>query len=233
MMKYIKIALGQCYVSKNFFEKLKHNFHELTILEKVFYFLFIRIFFSKEKRFFFEGSLLVPGQMYIGDRKAIYDIVIENKPRHCFEIGTYTGGGSTFFLASAFYKLGSGKVITLESDKDVFDRAVAFYKKHLKHLLPYVEFVYGNSFESFELYFKKYQSVDCFFLDGAEDSRQTKEQYLGFVNYSHSGTVLMAHDWNTEKTIDLKPLISGDAKWKKILEIGQPRSVGFASFKRM
>lgn len=232
-MKYLKIIISQLYISRDFIKKLAHNFHELTVLEKVIYLIFLRWFIPTEKRFFFEGSLLVPGQMYIGDRKALFDIVVNNKPKHCYEIGTYTGGGSTYFLASAFHKIGVGKVITLESDRDSYDRAVAFYQKRLTHLLPYVEFVYGDSFDSFLPHLEKDGSVDCLFLDGAENEEQTKEQYASFSKYIKSGTILMAHDWNTEKMIALRPSIDGDNKWNKIIELNEPQSVGFAVFERI
>lgn len=231
-MKYLKIILSQLYISKSLPEKLKHNFHELTILEKVLYFIFIRLFFDKEKRFFFEGSIKVPGQMYIADRKALYDVIVKNKPKQCFEIGTYTGGGSTYFLASAFHKIGSGKIITLENNKELYDRAVNFYKKRLPHLMPYVEFVFGDSVKDFEPYLNEDKKIDCVFLDGAEDGKQTKQQYLDFQDYYKKDTILMMHDWNTEKTVDLKPIMESNNDWEKILEIEPPASVGFAAFKR-
>ncbi len=231
-MKNLNYFYSQARITKDFNKKLKYNFHSLTIIEKIIYFLFIRWFTDKEKRFFYEGSLRVPGQMYIGDRKALYDIIKKNKPRHCFEIGTYTGGGSTYFLANAFYKIGSGKVITLENNKELYDRAVSFYTKHLTHLLPHVEFVYGDNLESFKPFLDKYKTVDCLFLDGAEDGDETRKQYISFEKYFTKDSIIMAHDWNTEKTANLKPIINNDRTWNKILELNKPESVGFAAFKK-
>lgn len=43
----------------------------------------------------------------------------------------------------------------------------------------------------------------------------------------------MAHDWNTEKTAAIKPLILNDRNWQLIEEIKPPLSVGFVIFKRI
>ncbi len=207
-------------------EKLIHNFHELTHLEKIFYLFFLRPFWPKEKRFFFEGSLLLPGQMYIEDRKALFNIILEKKPKQCFEIGTYTGGGSTYFLSSAFHKLGSGKVITMENDVRLFNKAKKYYEKRLVHLKSHIEFVLGENFNCLAPFIEN-GSIDCVFLDGAEDSNQTLEQYNQFLPYFHKGSILIMHDWNTEKTRLLKPLILESQNWKIIKEIQPPESVGF------
>lgn len=207
-------------------EKLDHNFHELSHFQKIVYWLLKRPFWSKEKRFFFESSLLLPGQMYIEDRKALYDIIVEKKPKECFEIGTYTGGGSTFFLASAFHTNGTGKIITIENDTRLYNKALNFYTSRLPHLKQHTEFVLGDSFQHLKKYIEN-NSVDCVFLDGAEDSTQTLDQYNDFLPYFHTGSILMMHDWNTEKTRELKPLILSNPKWKILREIKPPQSVGF------
>ena len=104
------------------------------------------------------------------------------------------------------------------------------YRKFLPELLPYVEFILGDTTRSFEKYIGK--EVDCLFLDGAEDSQQTLDQYNEFSPYFKSGTILMIHDWNTEKTIAIKPVILADTQWEKMIELTQPTSVGFVVFKR-
>lgn len=217
-------------VTPNFKEKLTHNFHELTVLEMVIYFLFIRPFWSKEKKFFFEGSLFLLGQMYIAERKLLFDTIKEYKPRHCFEIGTYTGGGSTYFIAKAFESVGSGKLITMEIDSYYYKKAKEYFTKKIPSVGKCVDFILGSKAEIFNETIKIYGGVDCVFLDGAEDSNQTFEQYNYFLPYFHCGTILMIHDWNTEKTLKLKPLLLNDRKWKLVKEIKQPESVGLIIF---
>ncbi len=119
---------------------LKHNYHELSKIDKISYLIFVRWFLKKEDRFFFEGPLKLVGQMYQAERKALYNAIIENKPRHCFEIGTFTGGGSTYFIAQAFKKLGRGKLFTIENNQRLYKEAKNYYSKYLKKLLPFVFF---------------------------------------------------------------------------------------------
>lgn len=218
-------------ITPNFKEKLANNFHELTVLEMLVYLVFIRPFWGKEKRFFFEGSLPLLGQMYITERKLLFDTIKENKPRHCFEIGTYTGGGSTYFLAKAFESIGAGKLITMEIDPYYYNKAKYYYERKIPSVGKHVEFILGSKAAAFDDVIKSYGGVDCVFLDGAEDGEQTLAQYNYFSPFFHKGTILMVHDWNTEKTRMLKPVLLEDKKWKLIKEIKPPESVGFAIFK--
>lgn len=216
-----------------FKEKLIHNFHELTVLEMLIYFIFFRPFWNKERRFFFEGSLALPGQMYIAERKALFDVIKEKKPRHCFEIGTYTGGGSTYFISKAFESIGSGKLITLENDPYFYNKAKGYYAKKIPNVAERVEFLFGDKAQDFDEIIKSYGGVDCAFLDGAEDSNQTLSQYNYFLPHFHKGTILMIHDWNTEKTRELKPVLLKDGKWKILKEIKPPESVGLIVFEML
>jgi len=230
-MKNILNFILQPPISRNFLLKLKSNFHTLTPLEIVTYFLFIAPFWSKEQRFFFQGALLLKGQMYLRERKALFDIVRHEKPRQCYEIGTFTGGGSTFFLSSALASNGSGTLLTMESDPKLFNKAKKFYSEKLPNLREYVTFIKGERPEEFNLYIPTDGKVDCVFFDGAEDSTQTLDQYNYFKPFFKTGSVIMFHDWNTEKTAAIRPIIESDVKWKKIIELTQPESVGFAAFK--
>src|SRR5574340_724385 len=99
MNKYFKYLLEQLKISFRFKDKLLHNFHELTLVERLLYFICHRPFWDKERKFFFEGSRSISGQMYIADRRGLYEAILEFQPHNCFEIGTYTGGGSTYFIA--------------------------------------------------------------------------------------------------------------------------------------
>lgn len=220
-------------ISSNFKEKLNHNFHALTILEMIWYLIFIRPKWSGEKRFLFEGSFLLLGQMYVAERKLLYDTILMYKPRHCFEIGTYTGGGSTYFIAKAFEHLHAGKLITMEIDPYYYNKAKDYYKNNIPKVGARVEFILGSTPEMFDAVIQEYKSVDCIFLDGAEESGQTLSQYEYFLPHFHSGTILMVHDWNTEKTRTLKPILLNDTKWKLVQELHPPVSVGMAVFEML
>jgi predicted O-methyltransferase YrrM len=210
--------------------KLDHNFHELTALEKLVYLLFIRPRWDRERRFFFEGSFTLPGQMYIADRKALFETIRDEKPADCFEIGTYTGGGSTFFITQAFKAVGFGRLVTLESSDHLFNKASSHYARFFRGLSPFVTFVHGAGFDDLKPFMKD-GKVGAFFLDGAENGQETLDQYLRFIPYCRKGTVLMAHDWNTEKTRLLRPAIERGDLWEKIVEVRPPASVGFVAFR--
>lgn len=231
MKNKIKFIINGLKITPDFRKKLAQNFHALTPLEMLVYLVFIRPFWSKEKCFFFESlSLTIFGQMYIAERRALFNIIKERKPCHCFEIGTYTGGGSTYFIAKAFESIGSGKLFTMENDPYFYNRAKEYYSKKVPMTAGYVEFMLGDKAHDFDKIIKSYGGVDCAFLDGAEDSNQTLEQYNYFLPYFHKGTILMLHDWNTEKTAKIKSVLSENKNWRKLTELNPPESVGFVIF---
>jgi hypothetical protein len=168
MKKYLKFIF-QPLISRDFSKKLKHNFHVLTPFEMVVYFIFICPFWSQEKRFFFHGALGLRGQMYWQERKALYDIVAQEKPRQCYEIGTFTGGGSTFFLSSAFSDNEQGMLLTMEISEKLYNKASNYYAKKLPALNKHITFILGETSEEFNQYIPEDKKVDCVFFDGAED----------------------------------------------------------------
>ena len=234
MKNKIKLVAQGLKITPHFKEKFKQNLHSLTLLEMVIYAIFIRPFSDKEKRFYFESiGFRISGQMYVAERKALYSIIREKKPRHCFEIGTYTGGGSTYFTAKAFESIGKGKVITLENHPFFYNKAKNYYARYLPNIAKHVDFLLGDKASDFTEIIKSYGGVDCVFLDGAEDSTQTLDQYNYFLPFLHKGSILMLHDWNTEKTLKIKPVLQNNSSWKKIVELKPPESVGFAIFEKV
>ncbi len=211
--------------------KLLHNYHELNSREKRRYWLLDRWRLPSTDRFFFDGHRPLPGQMYTADRKALYDTIISQKPRYCFEIGTYTGGGSTFFLGSAFKHLGSGKLVTLETDEYFFNLAQNYYRNNLPQIGHYVKFLHGSNPDVFLPYIHECGGqVDCVFLDGSDNPQETVDQFNFFKQFTHQGTKLMVHDWNTQKTQLLRPILENDEQWQQILILNEPVSVGFVVY---
>lgn len=208
-------------------DKLLHHYYELNYRQRLRYYFVDRFRFSKLDRFFFEGCKGNPGQMFLAERRGLYETILKYTPRHCLEIGTYTGGGSTFFLASAFARLQRGKVITTEVDAGIHKGCKQFYQSRLPRLLPHVEFVLGSNLKVFRPYLA--DGLDCFFLDGAEDASQTVEQYNFFEPYCSTGTIMMAHDWNTDKMKGLRDFLPKAAKvnWREERHLEPPDSVGF------
>jgi len=205
-----------------------HNYHELSDINRILYMVAMRPDWDEERRFFFEGCRDLPGQMYIADRRALYQTILKYGPRTCYEIGTYTGGGSTFFLAQAFKKLGAGRVITLEADPNTHILAAAFYARYLPDLRRHVEFLRGSDTSAFTPFIEAEGGVDCVFLDGAADAEETMRQFHFFEPFFHAGSVLMCHDWETEKQRDLRAHLAERSDWRLETVMGEPESVGFA-----
>lgn len=229
-MPYLRFLL-QPLVTRDFKKKLIRNFHTLTPGEMVLYFLFIRPFWSADRRFFFEGSLGLMGQMYVAERKAIYELMLERKPRQCFEIGTFTGGGSTFFISAAFTTLNHGTLITMENNEHYYKKAVSYFSKHLPAHNQHINFVFNDSTAAFDALILPEMGVDAVFFDGAEDDSQTLTQYRYFEPHFKPGSIIMFHDWQTLKTAAIRPVIENNPKWVPLVTLTPPTSVGFAAFK--
>lgn len=228
--------MGECE-AVSYRAKLLHNYHELTPAEKRRYYQVDRFKFSPADRFFFEGNLPVAGQMYLTERKALYHVILQRRPAYCFEIGTHHGGGSTFFLASAFARLGVGQVITLEKDDDYYNMARAAYQRFLPGLLPFVTFLHGDRPELFMPFIEDNGGVvECVFLDGSIVPEETLEQYEFFKPFWKPGSLLMAHDWGNlgrdPKMTLLSPIMLADPQWSLLLKLGAPESVGFVVWQR-
>jgi predicted O-methyltransferase YrrM len=211
---------------------LLHNYHELDRWQRLQYWMLQRGQLSPEDRFFFEGHRGLPGQMYREERRALYGAVMARKPRLCFEIGTASGGGSTFFIASAFKALGAGKLISLESSKGMHDEAKRRYSADLKHLRPHVELLHGSSPNAFLSEIRESGSaVECLFLDGSNNAEEAVAQYQIFRQFVGPDTILMAHDWNDVKMSLLRPIVEEDRSWRLLKALEAPVSVGFVVYK--
>lgn len=71
------------------------------------------------------------------------------------------------------------------------------------------------------------------FLDGAEDAQQTLDQYNFFLPYFKKGTIIILHDWFTEKMKLIKPLVENEEKWEIEKILVPPISIGLAiAFKK-
>lgn len=169
-------------------------------------------------------------QMYTAERKAIFDIITKYKPDSCYEIGTFTGGGNTYFIASALKENGKGTLYTIQNDTHYYQKATNYFKDSLPALAVILILFLLTPQVYLRQSLKRPGRADCIFFDGAEDGGQTLEQYQYFVPYYKPGSVIIFHDWNTEKTRLVKDLVLGDSHWQKIVELEPPQSVGLAAF---
>jgi hypothetical protein len=176
----------------------------------------------------YEGHLYLPGQMWFEDRRVLYDVVRRVRPKVCFEVGTWLGGGSTLVIARALQKNGFGHLHTIETDDWAYPRAVESYDRFAPQLKLLVTFHHGDYREIFPGLIDEAGTVDFFVLDGAEDGQETLEQFHFFDAHSHPGTELFAHDWATEKARLVRPELETSRTWQILEVAGQPKSVGLA-----
>jgi hypothetical protein len=66
-------------------------------------------------------------------------------------------------------------------------------------------------------------------LDGAENADQTIEQYEYFNEFTKKDSIMIVHDWHTEKMRLLKNIINKN--WNQIQKLDPPYSVGLRAFK--
>jgi predicted O-methyltransferase YrrM len=187
----------------------------------------VRPFVPRRARWLYEGCLDVPGQLWFADRKLLYDSIRAHKPRTVFEVGTWYGGGSTYFISQALYENGGGVLYTIEEDREAFARAKENYAQRLPHLLPHVRFHVGKSTEVYPALLRELGAVDAVFLDGGDDGRQTLREFEMFAEYMKTGALLLAHDWDQQKMEMLRPVLETSQQWTLQARATAPASVGF------
>lgn len=90
---------------------------------KIFIWKIVRSILPNSIRFFYEGNSNIKGQLWYQERKLLYNTVRKYKPIHCYEIGTWKGGGATYFIAQALHDNGKGILNTIEINKDFYNEA--------------------------------------------------------------------------------------------------------------
>jgi predicted O-methyltransferase YrrM len=193
----------------------------------------IRRFVPKQTRAFYEGCPAIPGQLWYRERKALYQAIRKHKPRTVFEVGSWYGGGSTFFIAQALHDNGAGLLYAIEPNETAYDNAVVGYKREVPHLLPYVRFFRGSSTDLFPERLKELEKVDALFLDGAQDSRQTADEFAMFEPHLQAGSIFMAHDWDNEKMESVRPQMEHSRDWVLETKLTAPHSLGFVVYRKL
>lgn len=188
---------------------------------------FLRHMYPRKRRWFFEGCIEIPGQLWLADREALYETVRSTRPEVVFEVGTWRGGGSTFFISQALYENGAGILHTTDIDCGMVQQAERAYARHLPHLTNHVHFHCGASADVYPDVLSTVPRIDLLFLDGQEDGDQTYSEFQLFEPYLSDGSLLLAHDWFSEKMVRLKPHIENSHDWEIIQVFKPSKSVGF------
>jgi predicted O-methyltransferase YrrM len=171
------------------------------------------------------------GQLCSMERYALYSLIQKEDPDVVFEVGTWKGGGSTYFIASALHENKHGILHTCEINKEFYDHATNLYDNELKELKPYVCFHFGDSLEVYPDILRKSGMIDILFLDGKEDSDQTVREYCMFRPYMRNGAYMVCHDWKEYKMAELKKRLIADEHWK-LITLMQDTTTGFSIWQR-
>lgn len=169
------------------------------------------------------------GQMKPVERMAMYNVVINSKPKRMLEIGTWKGGGSTYILGCAAYEIGS-MLYTIESDKALYEAALKLYDERMNILIPHIDFNLGYSQEIIPELLKD-GDFDFVLFDGQEDPDQTVVEYDLLNKHLGLGSIIACHDWKTTKMIKLQEIIDNDNTWNPLVQISGTET-GFMIFRR-
>jgi predicted O-methyltransferase YrrM len=186
-----------------------------------------RWFVRGRRRWLFEGSLQLPGQLWFAERDALCWAIRAYRPRAVFEVGTWRGGGSTLFIAQSLYETGGGTLHTIDIDAEMVADTKRQYAKYLAHLLPIIRFHVGLSTDVYPPLLRQIGTIDAVFLDGEDSPQRTLAELLMFLPFLRPGGLLIAHDWLTAKMELVRPLVELSREWAVVKKLSGPASVGF------
>lgn len=207
---------------------LDSSYYNLNARQRNMWNIFFRWIIPQKERWFFEGNRNICGQLWQAERKLIYDTVRKVQPYTSFEVGTWRGGGSTYFISQALYENGFGVLHTIELDDGFYKETVNNYQKYAPHLMPHVIFHNGSSTEIYPQILDSCK-VDLVFLDGLGGD-QTFREFRMFEPRMNTGAILIAHDWNDEKMSKLRPYLEEKKDWRHIASVDPPQSVGLVIY---
>lgn len=157
------------------------------------------------------------GQLWNEEREALYNHVVETKPEKVFEIGTWRGHGSTYFITSAMETNKCGHLWTTEISEESYTIAKNFYSpgNELSMLEPFVSFHLGSSLNVFPSLLKEHGPIDMVFVDGGFDndlaSAEVQLQEIWMLRpHIKVGGFLVIHDWGIGKCILSQPAMAAD-----------------------
>lgn len=179
-------------------------------------------------RFFYEGHPDFPGQLWLEERKLLYRTVRARRPRVCFEIGTWRGGGSTYFTCHALADNGAGVLHTIETDPAIQAEAAENYRLKTPRLTPFIRLHLGDYREVYGPLLREDPRVDMVFLDGPEDAEVNEQQFLFFQPRMKAGSILFQHDWFTEKARLVRAHLEKSPDWQLEAVLSPPYSLGLA-----
>jgi tRNA A58 N-methylase Trm61 len=147
------------------------------------------------------------GQLTGAERALMWCIMLAEEPVSVFEAGTWLGGGSTYVVAQALYRLGRGMLTTVEIDADRGATANARYAAHRPHLLPYIEF--HNARTEDYLASIPGRMFDAFVCDGGDRFADV----LAMEQMLRPGGSMFFHDWTSDAHARSREYLTASDAW--------------------
>lgn len=157
------------------------------------------------------------GEMSALERELLYNWVCSYNPLNVLEIGTGTGGGGCYYMASALKEHnGQGLIYTCDPSRSPEEN---FFKE-----FPMVKFYQQRSDKLINYLISNNINIDFIFFDGPENPDTAMNDILTLENFIKSGTKFAMHDWETAERIfdkaistkakKIRPYMENSSKWK-------------------
>lgn len=166
------------------------------------------------------------GQLNPEERQLVYETVLELKPKVCIECGTWKGGGSTFFIASALHELNYGVLLTWEIEPEFHKAALEFYstKDELEGHIVFINADFNIGIKEF------FTTIDFALLDGPDTPEYNVESLKLLEQKMKIGGVVILHDWKYEKCRGIREYLQTETPWE-IITILENTETGLAKIK--
>lgn len=165
------------------------------------------------------------GQMSVEERKVLYNIAINKRPKTVVDVGTWRGNGSTYILASAVKRNGNGHVYTIEADASLC--YIAGRNIENNRLIDYVTIVNLDSVKAIEIIIPMVNVIDFLMLDGNKSFDDFNASYKALSKKA----IVACHDWKEAKCDGLRETLSDSKEWKQIA-YSESNANHFAVFQR-
>jgi len=154
------------------------------------------------------------------ERKKLYEFIQEKKPKVVFEVGTGSGGGSTYFICRSL------KDNAIESTFYTCDPTRSPSTDFISQF-PFLKYFKDYSFNLINHLIKNNIKPNFLMFDGPEDPSVAISDIKKLEPFIDTGTFLCIHDYETDrrgydgskstKAAQIRPFLEQSKNWKKII----------------
>ena len=152
------------------------------------------------------------------ERLLLYTTVHEVKPKLALECGTWQGMGSTLFISQAIWENRAdgvkGTLHSFELDADLIENAFKAYSASFQELIHDSVVKFHDTDFLGAILNDDYKGATFCLLDGPDDSAFTFKCFNRMKELMSTGSVLILHDWNSQKCEIVRSLANPDNGWE-------------------